>query len=191
MEDPSVNIAKLKSGDQQEFSRFVNLHKDKVYATCMGFIPNAHDAEDLTQDVFVEIHHSINNFKENARLSTWMYRIAVNKCLEELRRRKQLKRAAFFKGLLGIGSEEVEEQARHFEHPGYLAEEKEKAETLYETIDGLAENQKIAFTLTQIDGHSYIETAEIMGVSISSLESLVFRAKANLKKRLKNKINRD
>lgn len=156
----------------------------------MGFIPNTHDAEDLTQEVFLEIYHSVGHFKSNAKLSTWLYRIAVNKCLEELRRRKQQKRAAFFKGLLGLGSEEVEAQAKHFNHPGYEAEEQEKAATLYETIDRLAENQKIAFTLTQIDGHSYAETAEIMGMTMSSIESLVFRAKANLKKRLKHKIDR-
>lgn len=190
MTEPSIDIERLKNGDPKEFARFVNQFKDRVFSTCMGFIPNTHDAEDLTQEVFLEIYHSVGHFKSNAKLSTWLYRIAVNKCLEELRRRKQQKRAAFFKGLLGLGSEEVEAQAKHFNHPGYEAEEQEKAATLYETIDGLAENQKIAFTLTQIDGHSYAETAEIMGMTMSSIESLVFRAKANLKKRLKHKIDR-
>ena len=74
----------------------VDLHKDRVFSTCMSFLPNTHDAEDLTQEVFIEIYHSVSHFKENAKLSTWMYRIAVNKCLEELRKTQAVEAGPLF-----------------------------------------------------------------------------------------------
>lgn len=180
----SIDIQKLKAQDKIEFSRFIEAYKNRVYSTCISFIPNRQDAEDLSQEVFIEVYNSVKSFKENAQLSTWVYRIAVNKSLEELRRRKQLKRAAFFKGLLGIESEVFEISGDRLDHPGFIAEHKEKASALYQAIDSLPENQRIAFTLTQIEGRSYEESSEIMGNSKSSIESLIFRARNNLRKKL-------
>lgn len=181
---PEIDIQKLKTGNKAEFARFINTYKNRVFSTCISFIPNRQDAEDLSQEVFIEVYSSITSFKENAQLSTWLYRIAVNKSLEELRRRKQLKRAAFFKGLLGIESEVFEISGDRLDHPGFIAEHKEKADALYQAIEGLPENQRIAFTLTQIEGRSYDESAEIMGSTKSSIESLIFRARNNLRKKL-------
>lgn len=177
-------IQALKSGDKRAFKLLVEQFQNRVYNTCLGFIPNALDAEDICQEVFVEVFASVKNFKGDAKLSTWIYRIAVNKCLEELRRRKQQKRAAYFKNLLGIGSEAEDVKSDEFTHPGFAAENQEKAHYLMKAIAQLAENQKIAFTLSQIDGKSYNEVSEIMGVSFSSVESLIFRARKNLKTKL-------
>lgn len=184
MAERNIEIQKLKKGDKAEFARFIDSYKNRVFSTCLSFIPNRQDAEDLSQEVFIEVYSSIGSFKENAQLSTWLYRIAVNKCLEELRKRKQLKRAAFFKGLLGIESEVFEISGDRFDHPGFITEHKEKASTLYKAIDSLPENQRIAFTLTQIEGRSYEESAQIMGNTKSSIESLIFRARNNLKAKL-------
>ena len=178
------NIPALKAGNPQAFKQLVEGYKDQVLNTCLGFVPNLADAEDLSQEVFVEVYASIKHFKAEAKLSTWIYRIAVNKCLEELRRRKQLKRAAYFKGLLGLGTEAEEQPGSHFDHPGFTAENQERARYLLMALESLAENQRIAFTLAQIEGHSYKEVSEIMGISFSSVESLMFRARNNLKKRL-------
>jgi len=158
--------------------------KKRVFATCLSFIPNKEDAEDLAQEVFLEVFESVKHFKEEAQLSTWIYRISVNKCLEELRKRKQLKRAAYFKSLIGLNPLHENISAEKMNHPGFIAENKEKALELYAAIEKLPENQKIAFTLTQIDGMSYDESAAIMGTTNGAIESLVYRARINLKKRL-------
>ncbi|MBI1185298.1 sigma-70 family RNA polymerase sigma factor [bacterium] len=179
------NISLLKSGDNAEFMRFVASFKDRVFNTCLSFVPNQADAEDLAQEVFVEVFQSVKHFNEQAMLSTWVYRIAVNKCLEELRRRKQQKRAAFFKGLLGIDHEALQAQSSDFDHPGFVAENNELAQAIFGEMNKLPESQRIAFTLTQIDGMSYEETAAVMGNSKSSVESLIFRARTALKKNLK------
>lgn len=180
-----IDVNKLKRGDRTEFEQFVNAFKDRVYSTCLSFIPNQHDAQDLSQEVFLEVYASVAHFKENAQLSTWVYRIAVNKCLEEIRRRKQQKRSAFFKGLLGIESEAEQISGDKFDHPGFQAENKEKAEMLFAAIGSLPENQKIAYNLTQVEGYSYDEASKIMGTTIGAIESLLFRAKKNLRKTIK------
>ncbi|MCB0737824.1 MAG: RNA polymerase sigma factor, partial [Bacteroidetes bacterium] len=142
------------------------------------------EAEDLTQEVFVEVYLKVQHFNEQAQLFTWIYRIAVNKCLEEQRRRKQQKRASYFKNLLGIGEEALDVEDKLNAHPGYSTENQDKAKFILAALEKLPENQRIAFTLMQTQGHSTKEVADIMNVSFSSVESLVFRAKKNLQKHL-------
>jgi RNA polymerase sigma factor (sigma-70 family) len=174
----------LKAGDESAFRLLVEEYQDKVLNTCLGFIPSIQDAEDITQEVFIEVYRSVGRFRAEAGFSTWIYRITVNKCLEELRYRKRQKRMAFFKGLLGLEPETLDRLASGFNHPGYALEDKEKAEILYSKIDALPENQRIAFTLHKVEGMSQKEVATIMDVSISAVEALMHRAKRNLRKRL-------
>jgi len=118
-------------------------------------------------------------------LSTWIYRIAVNKSLEYLRKMKRKKRSGF---LFWISNEDSEShlEVPDFNHPGVMVENKEKAVILFQAIDNLPENQRIAFTLHKVEDLSYLQIAEVMQKSISSVESLMHRAKKNLKKELYN-----
>jgi RNA polymerase sigma-70 factor (ECF subfamily) len=174
----------LKAGEESAFRQLIEAFQEMVLNTCLGFIPNLQDAEDLTQEVFVEVYQSVGQFREEASLSTWIYRIAVNKCLEEIRYRKRRKRMAFFKGLLGLEPETIDRLAGDFNHPGYALEDKERAEILYGKIEELHENQRIAFTLHKVEGLSHKEVATIMDVSVSAVEALMHRAKRNLRKGL-------
>jgi len=178
-------IRELKDGEEEAFKELVEKYQDKVYNTCLGFVKNTEDADDLSQEVFIEIYRSINKFREESSLSTWIYRITVNKSLELLRRMKRKKRFGF---LTGSGEESVKRETRDldFNHPGVLAENREKAEILFKAIDKLPEKQRIAFTLNKLEDLNYEQIAEVMGKSISSVESLLHRARTNLKKMLYN-----
>lgn len=179
------SIQALKSGSEQAFKTLMEVHQEKVLNTCLGFVPNRQDAEDLTQEVFVEVYRSIQNFREESKLSTWVYRIAVSKSLEFIRYRKRKKRVAFFQSLIGLDEKEERLQTKHFDHPGVQLEQKERTKLLYTYIDKLSDNQRAVFTLHKIEGLSYKEISEIMKVSLSSVESLMFRARKNLQKWLK------
>ncbi|MEM7105997.1 MAG: sigma-70 family RNA polymerase sigma factor [Bacteroidota bacterium] len=179
-------IAKLKTGDQEAFKLLVTQYQNIVLNTCLGFVPNLHDAEDLVQEVFIEVFRSINKFKAGSKLSTWVYRIAVNKSLELIRSRKRAKRNPFFKSLIGLEDYQDTIGSETFYHPGFELENQERAKVLYNAIDSLAENQRTAFTLHKMEGLSYQEISGIMEVSLSSVESLIFRARRNLKKKLEN-----
>lgn len=183
--EESALIEQINNGSQSAFRILVNEHKDRVYNTCMGFLRNAHDAEDVSQEVFIEVFDSIGDFREDASLSTWIYRIAVTKSLELIRYRKRKKRSGFFQALNAMFSEPDENSDKTVTmHPGLDLENKERANVLFSEIDKLTKKQKIAFTLQKVEGLSYQEVADIMEISLPAVESLIHRAKENLKKQL-------
>jgi RNA polymerase sigma-70 factor (ECF subfamily) len=91
MEDSDF-LHKLRSGDKAAFSELVEIYSSRVINTCYRFLPDRMDAEDISQEVFIEVYQSISSFRENSARSTWIYRIAVTKSLDEIRKRKREKR---------------------------------------------------------------------------------------------------
>lgn len=183
MEEKEI-IAGLKKNDENAFRFLVDLFSKKVYNTCLGMLQNVEDAEDVTQDVFMMVHLNIGEFKEASSLSTWIYRISVNKCLEFIRKRNTKKRFGIFKSIFTSEGEKSLENYSDFVHPGIQLENQERAKVLFKAIELLPEQQKTAYILNKIEQISYNEIASIMDVSLSSVESLLFRAKQNLKKQL-------
>lgn len=180
--DEKQFVADLRAKKREAYDQLVDEYQKLVFNTCLSFVPNTTDAEDIAQEVFIEIYNSISKFKENSKLSTWIYRISTNKCLEFIRKKNTKKRFGFMQSL---GSASLPLDKTHyfteFNHPGIQLEQKEQRETLFRAIDRLPEGQKIVFTLHKIEGLSYKEVSEITKKSISSVESLLFRAKKNLK----------
>jgi len=174
-------IDDLKAGKQFAYAKLLNEFQQKVFATCISFVPNKEDAEDIAQDVFVEVFNSINKFKGKSKLSTWIYRIATNKCLGFIRKRNTKKRFAFLQSIMG--NEIPMDKTKYFtemNHPGVLLENKEKSETLFLAINQLPDAQRVVFTLSKVDGMNNQEICEITEKSLSSVEALMFRAKKNL-----------
>lgn len=178
-------IQGLKGGDAAAFRELVENRQGMVYNTVLGLVQNAQDAEDVTQEVFMKVFESIGNFKGESALSTWLYRIAVTSSLEFLRKKRRKKRFAFVLSLFGDSNEPLADPP-DFEHPGVRLDQRENARTLFKAVAGLPENQKIAFTLHKMEGLSYQEVAEVMGTTVSAVESLLHRARLNLRKTLEN-----
>jgi RNA polymerase sigma-70 factor (ECF subfamily) len=179
--DEHLLIDKLKQGDENAFRQIVETWQDMVYNTALGILQNTEDAEDVAQEAFIQVFESIKNFKSEAKFSTWLYRITVSKALDHLRRKKRKKRFAYIQSLFGANNERIIERP-DFHHPGVTLDNKERAAVLFKAIERLPENQKIAFTLHKLEGLSYQEISEVMKTSVSSVESLMHRAKNNLKK---------
>ncbi len=180
-------IEGLRNHNTNAYGRLLDDFQQKVFATCMSFVPNKEDAEDIAQEVFVEVFNSISKFKGNSKLSTWIYRITTNKCLEFIRKRNTKKRFAFLQSI--TGNDILVDKTSYFtemNHPGIILENKEKSETLFFAINQLPDAQKVVFTLHKVDGNSYQEISDITEKSVSSVESLMFRAKKNLQKLLEN-----
>ena len=154
-----------------------------VYNTALGIVQNPEDAEDVAQEVFVQLYESIKSFKGESKLSTWLYRITVSKAMDHLRKKKRKKRFAYVQSLFGV-NEELLHDPPDFVHPGVSLDNKEKAKELFKAIDQLPAKQKIAFTLNRIEGLSYQEISEIMKLTVASVESLLHRARKNLRKNL-------
>ena len=180
-------IEQLRAGKQSAFSQLLDDYQQKVFGTCISFIPNKEDAEDVAQEVFLEVFKSIHKFKGDSKLSTWIYKIATNKCLEFIRKKNTKKRFAFMQTIMG--NEIPLDKTSYFtevNHPGVLLENKEKSAIIFKAINTLPESQRVIFTLAKIDDKSYQEIVEITGKSLSSVESLMFRAKKGLQEKLEN-----
>lgn len=176
-------IQALQEGQEPAFKQLVTSYQDKVYNTILGFVQQSQDAEDLAQDVFIKVYENISQFKKESSLGTWLYRIAVTQSLDFLRRKNRKKRGGTILGFFGF-SEREDLHPAEFDHPGVKAENKEKASVLFKAINTLPENQRSAFLLQKLEGLSQNEISEVLKTSTSAVESLLSRAKANLKKQL-------
>lgn len=177
-------IKELSNGNAKALEKLFLLLKNGVFNVALSYTRNREDAEEITQDVFVEIYHSASTFKGDSSVKTWVYRIAINKSLDFIRYKNRKKRFALLTSLLRKETGEVKYHQPDFDHPGISLEKKEKAQYLFAAIDKLPQNQQTAFILLKLEGMSQREAAETMQVNEKALESLYQRAKQNLRKAL-------
>lgn len=172
---PKEKILLLVNGDRSALRSLYELFSEKVYNTALSYAQNKEDAEEITQDVFTSVFRNAAKFKGESAVNTWIYRITVNTSLNHLKRKK---RNSFLK----FGKIELEQP--DFEHPGVLLENKENAKRLFLVIDALPDTQKTAFILSYIEDLPRQEVADVMGVSLKAVESLLQRGKKNLRIKL-------
>ncbi len=175
----------LRHGEESAFKELVDRFQDKVFSTSLGLLQQHTEAEDIAQEVFIQVFRSIQNFKGDSLLSTWIYRITVTKSLDHLRSKKRKKRFGFLATLFGDNNMPIYEP-EDFNHPGVLQENKEDAAILFKMIDQLPENQRTAFVLNKVEDLTYREIANILNTTESAVDSLLQRAKQNLRKKLNN-----
>lgn len=178
-------IVQLQQGDGQAFKKLVDEWQDMVYNTALGIVQNADDADDITQDVFIQVYQSVSSFKGESKFSTWLYRIVITKSLDHLKKKKRKKRFGFMQSLFGNNSDE-EIHPEEFNHPGVLMENKERAVELFKALQQLPDKQRIAFTLHRLEAQRHQDIAAVMELSVTAVESLIARAKGNLRQILKD-----
>lgn len=162
-----------------------NTYSILVYNLALNYLNNNEDAEEVTQDVFIIVFQSIYKFNEQSSLKTWVYKITVNKCLDFLRAKKRKKRWASISSIFNDAGT-LQHNIPDFIHPGVLLEDKENTIHLFKTIYQLPETQKTAFLLSHIENLGNKEIAVIMNKTVSAVESLIQRAKENLRRKLSN-----
>jgi RNA polymerase sigma factor (sigma-70 family) len=177
-------IEQLRQGNEPAFRWLVENYRNRVFHTVLNILQDTKEAEDAAQETFIQVFESIRSFKEESSLSTWIYRIAVRKALDKIRRRKTRQR--LHQVLPWWMPDEKKSTDTSFQHPGIVAENKEKAAILFKAIESLPEKQKLAFTLIKVQGMNYEEACEIMQQNIKAVESLISRAKVNLQKQLEH-----
>lgn len=175
-------IKRLKNGDEESFRIVVDRFQKQVLNNCYRIVCNRETAEDLTQEVFVEVYRSVNMFRGESALSTWIYRIAVSKSLDYLKSQKRKKRFAVVKSIFDSGMINEHPKTSESETPGKYLDNEERIKVLTSALEKLSENQRIAFTLSKNDEMSNKDIADVLDVSVSSVESLIHRAKTKLRK---------
>jgi len=171
----------IKNKNEKAFSELVQMHQKQVINTCFGFLGNYEDAQDVAQNVFIKVYESAHSFRKESKISTWIYRIAVN---ESLNYKKRLSRKNFLKYFDFLNQNNKIENNSNLIVSEAIFELEEKNSVINKALDKLPENQRIAFTLHKYDDIPYQQISEIMNISNSAVESLIFRAKQNLQKYL-------
>lgn len=178
-------IQKVKEGDEIAFRSLFEEYNELVFKTCIGFLHNKEDAEDVTQEVFVELYRSAHTFRSEAKVSTWLYRISVNKSLNFIRDNKKRN---LVRSLESISGFHLQKSSSDQSDDLMVAESellhKQKIDLINKLLGSLPKNQQIAFTLNKYNNLSYKQVAEVMDVSVSSVESLIHRAKKNIQKNI-------
>lgn len=178
-------IKLILQGDREKFGTLVDRYSQMVFSTCMGFVHNREDAEDLTQEVFIRAFQSLGGFKGQSSFPTWIYRIAVNASLNFTRKHSKV---SFFDRLeslfAGEKSAERNPGLSLSDDPEKIMIEREHSLWLQRALDSLPANQRTAIILSKYDDLSQKAISEIMELSEGAVEALIQRAKKNLRERL-------
>lgn len=175
-------IHRARMGDVRAFEELISGYEKKVYNTVYRFFENTEDARDVTQEIFIKIFTSLKRFREGSSFSTWLYRIAVNTCIDFSRKKKD--------DLLPL-QEELDENGigigEYSDRPDTAAENKELKKALSEAIKSLPEDQRMCVVLRDIQGFSYMEIGNILNCSQGTVKSRISRGRRALRELLQQR----
>jgi RNA polymerase sigma-70 factor (ECF subfamily) len=182
-EDLMTRIAK---GDADAFELLVNRHQNCVLNLIYRFIGDRTQAKDLAQEVFIRVWQAAKTYKPDAKFATWLYRVTTNLCFNELKSARRRRWFQFHRSNEDNKGSIEETFADGSPTAEDLLIEKERSRKISDALQSLPDNQRMALVLKRYDGLSYQEIAQIIGCSVSAVESLLVRAKRTLQEKLKN-----
>ncbi|QSQ14646.1 RNA polymerase sigma factor [Myxococcus landrumensis] len=176
--DDAALLARLRQGDSDAFEQLVHLHQDRLYDFCVRMVGDREEAHDLVQEIFVSVHQNVRRFREDSRLSTWLFRITKNHCINRL---KYLKRRG-----RGRSEEYDEASAAWVDGPGApptpdvaLESARERARVQW-AISQLEPDARMLVVLRDIEGLSYDEIVDITELPEGTVKSRLHRAREKL-----------
>ncbi len=175
-------VEKIKKGDIDAYEEIIKKYENKVCGIIYHMIKNQNDVEDLAQEVFIKVYKNLSKFKGDSSLYTWIYKITVNLCLDEVKKRKNI---IYLDEKLEVEDGELERELPSSDKTQVeLYEEKELKEKLHKCIGKLPEKQRVMIVLRDIKGFSYEEISEITSVKLGTVKSQINRARLKLKELL-------
>lgn len=180
--DDKILVDKIANRDEDAFRIFVEKYHKLVLNVCNNILNNKDDAMDISQEVFIKIYQSIERFRGESKVSTWLYRIAVNKSLNHLRSIKKKNRFSSLDVIFGNNDSPIDPELK----PGENIELDENKKVLYFALKKLSDKQNIAISLSFFEDLSYKEISEVMEISITEVGVLINRGKKKLNKIITN-----
>ena len=179
-------MARIAKGDADAFEILVNRHQGSILNLVYRYIGDRTQAKDLSQEVFIRVWKSAETYRPEAKFTTWLYRITANLCFNELKASRRKKWFSF--NWSDEDGEHTLEETLADRAPSAedLLLEKERTRQISDALQSLPDNQRMALVLKRYDDLSYQEIAQVIGCSVSAVESLLVRAKRTLQEKLKN-----
>ncbi len=180
METDEQLIQQALDGDKEAFRKLILRYQSKVYAVAYKVARDQKDAEDITQEVFLQLYRSLSQFHGDSAFSTWIYRISMSKALDY---KRKLARTPSYQ------SEEIDESLSTKETPESSLIKKEEQGLILEFVDNLPPNYQDVVKLYYLQHQSYREIAEKLDIAVKTVESRLYRAKQMMRKYGKEKNN--
>lgn len=180
-------LDKAKKGDIEAFEQLIAAYQKKVFNIALRMIGNYDDASELAQEVFIRIFKSLKSFKEESQFSTWIYKIATNVCLDELRKRKNKNLVSLDEDIKYDDSEIKRQVEDNRPTPDVTAEKNEIRRIVHEAIGALSDDYKTVIIMRDIQGFSYEEIAKIIKCPEGTVKSRINRARQALREILSKK----
>ena len=171
-------VQRARSGDERAFRTLVERYQKKVYAVALGMVKDREEAMDVVQEAFVKVHRSLDSFKADATFYTWLYRITVNLALDRRRRGKRAPAVEWDDAI----AHEIDPRTVLAEpaSPETASRRLEVREFVSEGIQNLPDGQREVLLLREVDGLSYEEIAETMGISKGTVMSRLHYARKKM-----------
>jgi RNA polymerase sigma-70 factor (ECF subfamily) len=170
-------VERVRNGETRLFEEIVRRYQDAVYGVALRFTRDPGDAQDIAQEVFLRAFRALDRFRGEAKLSTWLYRVAYNLCIDSLRSARRRRRSA------APGEEAAGMADPRVDLPGELLEAEER-ERVRQAVDGLAEHYRSVVVLHYYQALSYEEIAAVTGVTVKTVETRLYRARKIMRRRL-------
>jgi len=179
--DENKLISRASGGDPSAFNQLMGMHEKRMYAVALRMCGNREDAQDCLQEAMLRVYRAIGGFKGQSSFGTWVYRITMNTCLDELRRKKN-KQNVSFDNLLDQGWSPADDSAS----PEKKVMQIEMRKSISTSIQELPEDMRSAIIMRDIHGYSYDEIADILGVNVGTIKSRISRGREKLREKLSN-----
>lgn len=179
--DENKLIERATSGDPAAFNRLMEMHEKRMYAVALRMFGNREDAQDSLQEAMLRVYRSIGGFKGQSSFGTWVYRITMNTCLDEIRRKKN-KQSASLDNMLDQGWAPTDEGAS----PEKRVMQQEMLKSIAQSIQELPEDMRSAIIMRDVHGYSYEEIADTLNVNVGTIKSRISRGREKLREKLSN-----
>lgn len=176
-------MLQVAKGDRAAFTRLFDRHQQRVVRFCHRFVGDAHRAEELAQDVFVKLYRSASRYQQTARFQTFLFRVATNTCLNELRRPGRVAE----KVEAAVEDDETPgalDRASAAETPDQVLEAKDVEKALQRALKGMSDRERAAFTMCRFEGMAYRDIADALEATEAAVKSLIHRASLQVLKHL-------
>lgn len=175
MEEDLKWVREVLAGDKQAYAHIINKYKNPLYATILRMTRNTQDAQDYVQDAFLKVYDQLDKYKETGSFSSWLFRIAINSCMDEFRKKRYH----------SVPIDFLEEQATGEGQPEIIFMKKEKYLQLERLLATLPEDERLIILLRYANDLSYEEISEITKIPLSTVRNKLHRAKKKMRETVK------